>query len=122
MELPNELDIVTMDGGALIERLNFAMSEVLKDCADVNKVPDSVREIVCKIKVKPDESRIVIAIGADVNTKLGTRFPILTKAWMDNEEGRAVELNEKQRELPLTFKDDSPQQEPSTITVFNGTK
>jgi len=122
VELTRELDITTMDGGSIIERLNLALSEVIKDCADVNKVPDSVREISCKIKVKPDESRLVVAIGAEVNTKLGTRFPIITKAWMDSDEGTAVELNEKQRELPLTFKDDSSQPEQSKITVIGGTK
>ncbi len=45
MDLTRELTIADLEGGAVIERLEHELSEVILDCFDINKVPDSVREI-----------------------------------------------------------------------------
>lgn len=72
MELTRELKIEDLESGAVIERLEHELKEVLKDCADINKVPDSVREISCKIKIKPDQTRTVLLIGIETGTKFRT--------------------------------------------------
>ena len=119
MDLLRPLTIETLESGALIERLNVALDEILADCADINKVPDSIREITCKIKVKPDQNRVALAIGLDVNTKLGTRFPIIAQAFHDDQ-GKAHEPTAKQG--TLFDDDDIPGNEPGKITTIGGSR
>jgi hypothetical protein len=122
MELTRELTISTMEGGAVIERLELALKDVLSDCADINKLPDGVREINCKIKVKPDDNRMVLAVGVEINTKLGPRYPIISTAWLDEDNGTAIEPTGKQQELPLTMPSAKQEQELERMTVIGGSQ
>lgn len=115
MELTKELKISTLEGGAVIERLDEALKEVLTDCGDINKLPDSAREITCKIKVKPDEYRSFLKITIDVNTKLGLRHPVNAKAFFDEDTCEALEPTGKQQELPFEIPKDDNKQERMTI-------
>lgn len=115
MELTRELSIATLEGGAVIERMEAALEDILKDCGDVNKIPDSVREITCKVKVKPDETRTILMIGIDINTKLGQNHPVLAKAFFDDDTCQAIEPTGKQQELPLVMPEPK-----KPITVIGG--
>lgn len=99
MELTRELTIEELEGGAILERLEHELQEVIADCFDVNNVPDSAREISCKIKVKPDRSRSVIEITIDTGNKLGKRHPIQGKAFMDSYSKTALEPTAKEDDM-----------------------
>lgn len=99
MELTRELTIEDLEGGAILERLEYELQEVIADCFDVNKVPDSPREISCKIKIKPDHHRSVIEITADIGNKLGKRHPIKGKALMDSHYKTAFEPTAKEDDM-----------------------
>ena len=99
MELTRELKIADLEGGAIIERLDHELEEVISDCFDVNKVPDSVREVSCKIKIKPDTNRIVLMIGIETGNKLGKRHPIVSKALLDEAQGKAFEPTAKEQDM-----------------------
>lgn len=84
MESTRESTIEDLEGGAILERLEYQLQEVVADCFDVNKVPDSAREISCKIKIKPDQRRSVLAITIDTGNKRGKRHPSRARPlWMD---------------------------------------
>lgn len=116
MELTRELTIENLEGGAVLERLEFELSEVLKDCADVNKEAESVREINCKIKIKPDSSRTVLLIGIETGNKLGKRHPVLAKAFLDEATGAAYEPTAKDTGLPF------PQDDHGNMKVIGGSQ
>ena len=99
MELTRELTIEDLEGGAILERLEHELQEVIADCFDVNKVPNSVREISCKIKIKPDQSRSVLEITVDTGNKLGKRHPIQGKALMDAHSQTAFEPTAKEGDM-----------------------
>lgn len=113
MELSKRLTIQDLEQGAVLERMEHELMEVLEDCADINKVADSVREITCKIKIKPDMNRCVLTIGIETGTKMGKRHPVLTKAFMDDT-GQAFEPRAKQVDLFSGEQDN--------ITVIGGGK
>ena len=122
MELTRDLTISTMEGGAVIERLELALKEVLADCADINKLPDGCREISCKIRVKPDGSRVVLALSVDINTKLGPRYPIGAMAWLNEDSGTAIEPTGKQQELPLEMPASKQVDESERMTIIGGAR
>lgn len=99
MELTRELTIEDLEGGAILERLEYELQEVIADCFDVNKVPDSAREISCKIKVKPNLNRSVLEITIDTGNKLGKRHPIQGKALMDTYSKTALEPTAKEDDM-----------------------
>lgn len=113
MELNRELTIEDVEDGAIMERLAHELIEVLKDCADVNKVADSVREINLKLRIKPDLNRCVLTIGIETGSKLGKRHPILAKAFLD-ESGQAFEPKTKEVDL-------FPEHQ-SNVTLIGGIK
>jgi hypothetical protein len=123
MELTRALTVSTLEGGAVIERLEAALKEVLNDCGDINKLPDSVREIACKIKIKPDETRTILMIGIDVNTKLGQRYPVMARAFFDEDTCEAIEPTGKQGGL---FEEHDKEQVkknlPERMTIVGGSR
>lgn len=63
MELTRELTIEDLEGAAVLERLEYELQEVIADCFDVNKIPNSPREISCKIKNMIDLDKVIEIIG-----------------------------------------------------------
>lgn len=71
----DRLSVVNMHGGALIEQLDIALDECLRDCSDVNKKVKGKREITCKIWFEPgDQDRTMVHFDYDVpSPKLAAR-------------------------------------------------
>lgn len=67
-----EVDLATINGGALLDLFREQWKKVVANIADVNTKPDSIREIVIKIKVKPDKSRRNATSQIHVEAKLPT--------------------------------------------------
>ena len=99
MELTRGLTIEDFEGGAILERLEHELQEVIADCFDVNKVPGSAREISCKIKIKPDHNRSLLEITIETGNKLGKRHTIQSKAFMDAQSKTALELTAKEDDM-----------------------
>lgn len=99
MQLTRELTIEDIEGGAIIERMEHELNEVIADCFDINKVADSVREISCKIKIKPDNNRGWIEIAIETGNKFGKRHPIKSKAFMDTSSKKALEITAKEDDM-----------------------
>ncbi len=74
MELTRELTIADLGGGAILERMEFELKEVIDDCFDVNKVADSPREILCKLKIKPDAQRTMLEVRQGVSMRQEVEF------------------------------------------------
>jgi hypothetical protein len=63
------INLVTLAGGAAVERFDRELSRVLNNIADVNTDAEQVREITLKIKFKPTAERehglIAVRVGAE---------------------------------------------------------
>jgi hypothetical protein len=99
VQLNRELTIEDLGGGAILERLEHELQEVIADCFDVNKVPDSAREISCKIKIKPNRDRSILEIKIETGNKLGKRHHIQGMAIMDAYSKTAFEPTAKENDM-----------------------
>jgi hypothetical protein len=74
------ITLATIRGGAVEERFQVVLDEVLRNIEDPNTDAKTVREISIKILIKPDETRMMGAVAIKVGSKvagirsLGTAF------------------------------------------------
>ena len=64
--------------GAAIEKFNDELQKVLDNIIDPNTKADMVREIVLKVRLKPDENRNVAAISIVCGCKLAPDSEFIT--------------------------------------------
>lgn len=72
--------LMTFAGGAVVERFDEALREVLADIRDPNKKPDAKRAINVKVIFDPDAKRAgkKSDVNIEVTTKLGPEHPMET--------------------------------------------
>lgn len=78
----NFINLETMAGGALAEKINQAMEEVARNIQNPNTNPMTKREITVKIKFSPNKSRNVSNTSIAVSTKLAPTEEIDTQISM----------------------------------------
>lgn len=94
--------------GALQERFDNAMNQVLENIHDLNTDPTKVRKIVLEIKVKADEDRDMLFMESTAKTTLQARTPIETKMLTGIGEDGKIEINElKSGKKDQTYFDDA---------------
>lgn len=78
--MPREeiVDLQTLEGGAVMERFNIALQEVLKNINDPNTEPIKARSITLKFTIKPDENREVCTVNISSDVKLAPVSPLNT--------------------------------------------
>ncbi len=69
------INIETIDGGAVIERINYQISRVVDDIQDLNTAPEAIREVTVKLKFKPSSDRADAIISIEANAKLAAMKP-----------------------------------------------
>ena len=86
-----DVDVNTLAGGALLERLNIELQRMAENIADPNTKADAVRSVTIEIKVKPDETRSIAVSEINVKSKLAPSKGIPTKFIVDRDNsGKAV--------------------------------
>jgi hypothetical protein len=80
--MPGDYVNVTMQTvmGAMEDKFTAALTRVLKDIADPTKSAEATREIVVRVKLKPDDQRSSVVMESDIDTKLARSKP--TKSFM----------------------------------------
>ncbi|MDD5226589.1 MAG: hypothetical protein PHV97_05340 [Candidatus Omnitrophica bacterium] len=73
--------------GAAEEKFEDALKEVLVNILDPNTDPKTVREVVMKVKVKPNEERSEAVVSIHVHSKLSPARDYPTRIFI----GRSVE-------------------------------
>lgn len=73
------LDLENFTGGALQEKVDAAMKEVLDNLQDLNTPWKAGREIHIKISFSQNEERDDVAVGVSVRTKTAPASPVLTR-------------------------------------------
>lgn len=98
MSNPRSFTLESLAGGALQEMFAFELAKVLANIANLNTPATAAREIVIKVRVKPDETREIGQIMATCVAKLPGNLGIVTQAYLGQQDGEllAVEADPRQ--------------------------
>lgn len=85
------INIETFAGGAVGERLNIELQNVLENINDLNTDPKKAREVTLKIKITPAENRQTASIDVSAKTSLAPAKAIPATIILDKDEfGKAT--------------------------------
>lgn len=85
------IDISSIGGGALAEKVNIELRKLAENVMDPNTKPDAVRTLTIQIKIKPDETRQIGASEINVKSALAPAKGIPTSFVFDfDKDGKAV--------------------------------
>jgi len=100
-EEKEKLSLSNIKGGAAIELVDRALAKVFANINDINTT-EGEREIVLKIKIKPDEDRTLAMITMNCSTKLAGQASEKTTADLRlDEQCRPVAYERINRQQPL---------------------
>lgn len=86
-----QLDLNTIAGGALAEKLAIEFQRVAQNIADPNTKAEAVRSVTVVIKIKPDETREIAVSEINCSSKIAPAKGIPTKFIIDQDNnGQAV--------------------------------
>jgi hypothetical protein len=85
--LGEPLSFENLGCGAAEEKFEDALKEVLANILDPNTEPKSAREVVMKVKVKPNEERSEAVVSIHVHSKLSPARDYPTRIFI----GRSIE-------------------------------
>lgn len=100
-----KLSLTNLLQGAVVERFDIVLQDVLDNVHDLNCDADAVREINVKIKIKPSLDRDLIAYAANVVPKLAPLSSVVGKA----EVGKDVKGNGEAYEIIPFVQQELPQ-------------
>jgi len=101
--LTNEepLSLETLAGGACLERFNDALQQALDNLLDPN-TGGKAREVILKVRLKPDDNKDILQITIDCITKLAPSETIASNAYLGKDiSGKAIAHEIKRAQLPL---------------------
>jgi len=84
------LSIINLANGAACEQFDYELGRVIRNIADPNTPAKKVREVMLKVKITPDENRMIGAMKVTVDSKLASQQTLLTALVMGIENGKPV--------------------------------
>jgi len=95
------LSLKTLAGGGCLERFDDALQAVLDNLADPN-TGTNTREVVLKVKFKPDLEKSFVQIIIECTPKLAPASSIASNAYLGKDiSGKAIAHEIKRAQLPL---------------------
>lgn len=85
--------------GALAEKFNMGLKEVLENIADPNTDPKKKRKLTVELTFNPDEERELSMVDIVVKTKLVPAMPVATKILIDKDGNGGVIASEYNNQL-----------------------
>ncbi len=86
--------------GAITERFNDALGQVLGNVFDPNTDPEKVREIALVVKLKPNARRDAAEFKTDVKVKLAPPVPLVQTVLMEHRDDGTVIAMERTDQVP----------------------
>lgn len=88
------LSLANIGDGAAVEMFNLELGRILKNIMDPNTEPKAYREIVLKVKFRPDEERDLASVDVTVSSKLAGSRAFMTKVIVGKDSRGRVEARE----------------------------
>lgn len=95
----NMIDLEKFAGGALAEKFNMGLKEVLENIADPNTDPKKKRKLTLELSFEPDEERELSMVDIVVKTKLQPNMPVATKIIIDKDGEGGIVASEYKNQL-----------------------
>ena len=102
LTLGEAMSFENLGGGAASEKFEEALKKVLTNILDPNTRPQTAREIILRVKIKPSEERTDADVIIDCQTKLASDKVFPTKIFIGKSltgQPEAHEVNANQFEL-----------------------
>ena len=97
----DRISLHTMAGGAVEELFGRELDKITADILDLNAEATAVREIVIKIKVKPDENRNFGSVAITVDSKSGSAKAVGSVFSFGRRSNRAVAAEFEPEQKPM---------------------
>lgn len=108
--------------GALTERFNHAMNEVMRNVSDPNTDPKARRKVVISIEVTPNERRDTVTYKTTVESKIAPRIPITQVAFLRVSDDGAITVREVTSQIPGQISMEGTEQALPNILKFEPSK
>lgn len=92
-------DLEKFAGGALAEKFNIGLQEVLENIADPNTDPKKKRKLTLELSFEPDEERELSMVDIVVKTKLQPNMPVATKIIIDKDGEGGIVASEYKNQI-----------------------
>lgn len=97
--MDNMINLEKFAGGALAEKFNMGLTEVLENIADPNTDPRKKRKLTMELTFEPDEERELSMVDIVVKTKLQPNMPVATKIIIDRDGNGGIVASEYSNQL-----------------------
>ncbi len=100
----NKTEIVSLEtlrDGAVSERFNIALQEVLDNILDPNTEPEKARTITLKFSIKPNKDRDFCAVSISSDVKLAPISSLGTEFFIGKQDGKLVACERSLRQTNL---------------------
>lgn len=98
--MENMINLEKFADGALSEKMNMALKEVLENIADPNTDYSKKRKLTLEITFEPDEERELAALSIITKTKLVPTTPIATKIVIGTDGKGGILASEYKKQIP----------------------
>jgi hypothetical protein len=96
-----ELSLVNVNGGIVLDLAEEEIAKILEDIADPNKKAESVRELTIKVKFTPNKTRSGATVEVISEAKLGKREAVVGSAAFElGKDGKVKAYPEKDLNQP----------------------
>lgn len=99
MGMNNMINLEKFAGGALAEKFNIALKEVLENIADPNTAAKAKRKLTVELTFTPDEERELSMVDIVVKTKLEPPKSVATKILIDKDGNGGIIASEYNNQL-----------------------
>jgi hypothetical protein len=96
------LGLANLDRGGALEAFDHALGSVIANILDPNTPAEQAREIVLRVKIKPDENRDMGKITYQATSKLAPVQARSVNAMLAKDKGRAVARELRHNEPPVS--------------------
>ncbi|WP_130807664.1 replication terminator protein [Senegalia massiliensis] len=97
--MKNDINLEKFAGGALAEKFNVGLKEVLENIADPNTDPVKKRKMTVELEFKSDEDRELSMVNIIVKTKLVPKIGVATKIIIDKDGKGGIVASEYQNQV-----------------------
>lgn len=93
--------LATLCQGAVLERFQDALGEVLENIADPNTPAEMKRKIVLEVAIEPAEDRRVGNVSINIKKTLAGPKPVGARLWFARHQGQYVAVEDDPEQMKL---------------------
>lgn len=92
--------ILEMARGALMERADYELQQVVENILDPNTPPDKKRKLVIALELTPSGNRTMVSINASAKSTLCATTPIQAQFWIGTDQDGVPGMREMLADSP----------------------